>query len=535
MATPTAVAVAGDGLLQDIQGIQQGFEDLPRDLLDFLTSLEQRMQQVEAALQGLFEGNSTLAQPSTESMLEPVTSTNLYAAATTSDSTAGTSEPSFYAEAIPTSISAEAALSTSESEVVTYTSTYLRTSTVHGAYPSAISTLSIASLGPYPPHYTNYSKPAILNATASAIPTDQGDLSPSFLIPYIVPSGSASTPTAPVISASGSTSPPASTPSSSYTFDAEAADNVAVYYGVTPVTTAGGLLTLCENPNIDIVNLAFLMTFFGPSSYPTINLGPGCTGSTSAQQASAPGLMNCTTLAPEIAACQQIGKKVLVSLGGAVASTSFVSDDQATEFAATLWSLFGTGTIENPDLRPFGPGVVVDGFDIDNENHDTSHYEVFAAALRAQFATDPTKPYYLSAAPQCPRPDASIPLGAMRHADFIWVQFFNNLVCDLSGAGFVDAFAAWSADLSNGTAGSGHTTNYTTPLGVPRLFVGAGAWPGAGSGYVEGAGLATVVSGARELNTGMLGGMMLWDGSEALANVDRYGVDYLEYAKSSLQ
>ncbi|KAK5143563.1 hypothetical protein LTR16_012834, partial [Cryomyces antarcticus] len=61
----------------------------------------------------------------------------------------------------------------------------------------------------------------------------------------------------------------------------------------------------------------------------------------------------------------------------------------------------------------------------------------------------------------------------MRHADFIWVQFFNNLVCDLSGAGFVDAFAAWSADLSNGTAGSGHTTNYTTPLGVPRLFVGA--------------------------------------------------------------
>ncbi|TKA66283.1 hypothetical protein B0A49_07809 [Cryomyces minteri] len=533
MATPTAVA--GNGLLQDIQGIQQGFENLPWDLLDFLTSLEIRIQQVEAALQGLFEGNSTLAQSSTEPTSEPVTSTGLYTAATTSDSTAGTFEPSFYPDAISTSISAEAALLSSESQAVTYTSTYLRTSTVHAAYPSAKPTLPIASLGLYPPQYTNYSIPEISNATASATPTGQGDLSPSSLIPYVVSSGLASTPAAPIASASGSTSPPTSTPTSSYTCDAEAVDNVAVYYGVTPLTTAGGLLTLCENPNVDIVNLAFLMTFFGPSSYPTINFGPGCTGSTSAQQASVPGLMNCTTLAPEIVACQQIGKKVLVSLGGAVASTSFVSDDQATEFAATLWSLFGTGTIENPDLRPFGPNVVVDGFDIDNENHDTSHYEAFAAALRAQFATDPIKPHYLSAAPQCPRPDASIPLGAMRHADFIWVQFFNNPVCDLSGAGFVDAFAAWSADLSNGTAGSGHTTNYTTPLGVPRLFVGAGAWPGAGSGYVEGAGLATVVSEARELNTGMLGGMMLWDGSEALANVDRYGVDYLEYAKSSLQ
>lgn len=103
------------------------------------------------------------------------------------------------------------------------------------------------------------------------------------------------------------------------------------------------------------------------------------------------------------------------------------------------------------------------------------------------------------------------------------MQFYNNPSCNLDSAGFRDSFAAWSNLLSNGT----HATS-------PKLYVGAGAFSGAGSGYVEGSGLGSRVSLARELYTDDLGGVMLWDGSEGLANVDQYGVDYLEYAKAAL-
>jgi chitinase len=300
---------------------------------------------------------------------------------------------------------------------------------------------------------------------------------------------------------------------------------VAVYYGTTPDTQAGGLIDLCENQNVDIVILSFVYDFFTQGGYPSINFGPACSPPNEVQSAQAPGLMDCTPLAPEVAGCQQIGRKVLISLGGYIANSSFFSDDQAEQFAQTLWNLFGAGTGDDPDLRPFGSGVVVDGFDIDNENHVTSYYETFASALRQEFASDPTRTYYLSAAPQCPMPDESIPVGAMTQADFVWVQFYNNPSCNLDSDGFQASFAAWSANLS---------ASSTTP-GKPRVYIGAGAFEGAGSGYVEGAGLSVPISMARELYVDNLGGIMLWDGSEALANVDGYGVDYLEYAKAVLQ
>lgn len=65
--------------------------------------------------------------------------------------------------------------------------------------------------------------------------------------------------------------------------------------------------------------------------------------------------------------------------------------------------------------------------------------------------------------------------------------------------------------------------------------MGAGASAGAGSGYVEGSGLSTRVSLARELYTDSFGGVMLWDASEGLANEDQYGSNYLDYAKAALR
>lgn len=68
----------------------------------------------------------------------------------------------------------------------------------------------------------------------------------------------------------------------------------------------------------------------------------------------------------------------------------------------------------------------------------------------------------------------------------------------------------------------------------PRLYAGVGGFEGAGSGYVKGSGLGTRIRAARGLYAENFGGVMLWDGSEAALNVDQYGVDYLEYAKSAL-
>lgn len=311
--------------------------------------------------------------------------------------------------------------------------------------------------------------------------------------------------------------------SSAYTFNAADDNNVAVYFGVDPNAQLGGLYTLCENPNVDITILAFLSDFSSQGGYPIISFGPGCSGPNEAQAAKAPGLKDCTDLAPEISGCQALGKKVLLSLGGWGANSSFTSDSEAAAFADMLWNLFGAGTGDDPSLRPFGTSVKVDGFDIDNESYHPDYYGTFASALRAKYDGDPSKTYYLSAAPQCPMPDASIPYDVMAQADFVWVQFYNNPSCNLDSAGFEDSFAAWSANLTSSYAGG------------PRVYIGAMGFGGSGSGYVEGSGLSVPVSGARGLGTSNLGGMMVWDGSRALANMDQYGQNYLEYAKAALQ
>ncbi|KAG9632704.1 glycoside hydrolase, partial [Aureobasidium melanogenum] len=309
--------------------------------------------------------------------------------------------------------------------------------------------------------------------------------------------------------------------STNYVFETSRQDNVAVYYGQTPNTKTGDLMELCRNSNVDIVVLAFVTSFFTNEGFPSVNFGPACQGSTAAQQLQAPGLQNCTDLAPEIVSCQQLGKPVLVSLGGYYSNVTFTSDNEAIQLAQNLWDLFGAGNGLDASLRPFG-SIVIDGFDLDNESKDPTSYTTFAHAPRTLFASDTSKKYYLSSAPQCPRPDASIPVSTMALCDFVFVQFYNNPSCDLSSDGFATSFADWSDDM---LAANNET----------KVFVGAGASASAGSGYVEGDALGHQISLARELYTTNLGGIMLWDGVQGLVNVDEYGNDYLFYAKESLE
>ncbi|KAL8808195.1 MAG: hypothetical protein Q9182_000259 [Xanthomendoza sp. 2 TL-2023] len=319
-----------------------------------------------------------------------------------------------------------------------------------------------------------------------------------------------------------STNPPSSGPS---TFDAQSSNNLAVYYGQSPATSQTTLAQMCQDDNVDIVILAFLTTFFGAGGYPAVNLGAACGGpSQKMQAAGASGLLSCPNMENDIKTCQGLGKKILLSLGGAQATTAFSSDSQASDFATKLWNLFGGGNGENAEMRPFG-SAVVDGFDIDNEDHSTAHYTTFISALRTTMSASSLKPFYLSAAPQCPRPDASIPLESMQSMDFIFIQFYNNGACNLGQPGFAASLDAWSRDLSGGGSGGGKG---------PKLYIGApGCEKCAGSGYLGAGEMARAIQGAKGLGLGNLGGVMLWDGPEGKANLQG-GVDYLAVVKGAM-
>ncbi|KXT03341.1 hypothetical protein AC578_3945 [Pseudocercospora eumusae] len=309
-----------------------------------------------------------------------------------------------------------------------------------------------------------------------------------------------------------------------YTFDRAAQTNLAVYWGASPATTNGSLLTLCQNPNVDMIMIAFLGAFFGPNGYPSLKIGGrSCRAATTAQQATAPGLVDCVAMAPMISECQRIGKPILLSIGGSTSTSNFSSADQATEFASTLWTLFGAdldNTTTRP-IRPFGTDVVLDGFDIDAENDMPDHYGTFASALRAKYATDTSKPYYLSGSPHCPIPDTSLPLDAMLQFDWVWPRFYNAMKCNMNSAGFLDSLSAWSRQLSiNGTIG-------------PRLLPGVAVSNLTSSGSVPAADLNNYISQINLANIPNFGGLMLWDGSFALAS-DNNGIDYLTCAKRSL-
>ena len=310
-------------------------------------------------------------------------------------------------------------------------------------------------------------------------------------------------------------------------FNAQSSKNLAVYYGQSPATENFTLEQMCHDENVDIVVLAFLTTFYGPAGQPVINFGPatGGTPTLGAQKLNATGLLDCPLLAKNITTCQSLGKKVLLSLGGATGVTNFTSDAQATGFAKKLWNLFGGGMIDS-NMRPFG-SVKIDGFDVDNEDHSTKYYNTFVSALRETYSGDTTKHYYISGAPQCPRPDASIPLAAMQTMDFVFVQFYNNAMagCDIGQPGFVDSFKAWSNDLSG---------NSTVAGKGPKLYIGAPACETcAGKGYLDPANMTSVIKSAMTAGVNNFGGVMLWDGSEAMNNTGAGG-DYLKVVKSAL-
>ncbi|KAK3899041.1 endochitinase 33 [Staphylotrichum tortipilum] len=295
-------------------------------------------------------------------------------------------------------------------------------------------------------------------------------------------------------------------------FDSAASNNIAIYWGQNSINRADGqkrLATYCANSPVNIIPLAFLTTIKNPTSVNFANAGDNCTVFPGTQ------LLRCPEIEADIQTCQSLGKTLLLSLGGATYTEGgFTSPSEASTWADTLWAMFGPSSSSSTVLRPFG-AAVLDGFDMDFEA-TSSNMAAFASTLRsrmdaAQAATG--KKYYLSAAPQCPFPDAAMGemLGAVGF-DFVSVQFYNNYcgatsyVAGSGGPGNFN-FQRWDQ-----WARGGESVN----KGVKVLLGIPGSAGAAGSGYVSGQQLKAVVEYSRGFAS--FGGVMVWDMSQVYAN-----------------
>ncbi|THH05660.1 hypothetical protein EW145_g4631 [Phellinidium pouzarii] len=300
-------------------------------------------------------------------------------------------------------------------------------------------------------------------------------------------------------------------------FDLSRSDNLVLYwgqdsYGATHNDVANFQQRLgfyCGSDSVtDTFPMAFLTVAFGEDNLPSIDLSNTCNEN---DNATFPGteLVNCSSLAGDIEKCQAAGKIVTISIGGATGGVSFTSDSQGQTFANTIWNVFLGGS---SSTRPFG-SAVLDGVDLDIEGGGSTGYAAFVTQLRSLAATA-NKQYYITAAPQCPFPDAN--LGSVINAvgfDAVYVQFYNNF-CGLQAFSNPNDwnFATWD-----------NWAHTMSPNSNVKVYIGAPASStAAGSGYVDAATLANIIKTTKATYTSF-GGVMMWDASQAYAN-SRYDV-----------
>ncbi|KAG1367720.1 acidic endochitinase [Cocos nucifera] len=257
------------------------------------------------------------------------------------------------------------------------------------------------------------------------------------------------------------------------------AGSIAVYWGQNG--NEGTLADTCSTGLYAYVNLAFLTTF-GNGQTPVLNLAGHCD----------PSSGTCTSLSSDIQSCQSQGVKVLLSLGGASGSYSLSSADDAQSVANYLWDNFLGGSSTS---RPLGDAVL-DGIDFDIEATNGDFFDDLAKDL-AQFSSQGKK-VYLTAAPQCPYPDAHLNTALQTGIfDYVWIQFYNNPSCEYTSGSIDNLTSAWRTWISSVTATS--------------FFLGLPASPdAAGSGYIPPDVLISQVLPAIK-SIGKYGGIMLWN------------------------
>ena len=145
------------------------------------------------------------------------------------------------------------------------------------------------------------------------------------------------------------------------------------YWGQDGAGNQKDISAYCKDNITDNIIIAFLDVFFGEGGEPEINLANVCFQKsfqtlrriilTEAKTCSSSGgnafegtnLADCSWMAAQIKECQNNGKTVTLSLGGAASAPGFTSDSQAQAFADQIWNSFLGGS-DGP--RPFGTAVL---------------------------------------------------------------------------------------------------------------------------------------------------------------------------------
>ncbi|EHK51122.1 glycoside hydrolase family 18 protein [Trichoderma atroviride IMI 206040] len=275
--------------------------------------------------------------------------------------------------------------------------------------------------------------------------------------------------------------------------------------------------------DIDVLVLSSLWQWSNGATAMGGSFGQSC-GVTSSGQP-----QNCDALVAAITKCKNAGVKIILSIGGAAAYSSFASADEASAAGQYVWNAYGGGS---GVTRPFGNNIV-DGFDLDLELATGNEYFIpFLNTLRSNFASDPSHTYVITGAPQCPIPEPNMGIIIQGvQFDYLWIQFYNNnnytVPCSLGingGAPF--NYNNWTSFVE------------TTPSKNAKLFVGVPASPLGANGsptgsvyYATPQQLAQIVAEVK--GNSNFGGIMMWSAGFSDSNVNN-GCNYAQEAKNIL-
>jgi chitinase len=286
-------------------------------------------------------------------------------------------------------------------------------------------------------------------------------------------------------------------------------NNLAVYWGQnsgsqTGPNAQGPLLQYCDDPDVNIILLAFLTATNTKKNDPELNFAnqqAGCDESTQP--------LICPYIGGNVTECQEKGKTVLLSIGGqsTLNETGFKNEQEAQAGAAKIWAMFGPPQGDSSSIRPLD-NAIVDGFDLDFEKQDIrgKHLDAFSKQLRSLTANANIndRQFYLSAAPEC---SGLSPALADIHFDMWFTQFYSSGNCDVRGYGGQKppnpTFAEWNTWAAN---------NKT------KMFVGLAAHGTAAlsGGYIPPESLSNFLKNTADLSN--MAGVSLWDATQAFVN-----------------